>query len=264
MSRIIKKAEINDRPVVINCMQSAVPESEVTVPIQNRLSASPRDYEADPQAKAEFHAKVQTEAKAKADSYLEQKRHEIEQKAAELYEESRQSGYNNGFAEGQESGYQAGFDQGKQAVEQAMQENLQAAANQASRILSAASRQSQEAVLAAERQIVDIALSMARKILQYEINENSEAVLSIVKAAMDKVKNQEQITIRISAADFETVISAKRELEAILQREQSIEFIADQTVGKGGCVIDCAFGAVDARFETQIQTLEAAIKGMIP
>lgn len=269
MSRIIKQIQFNTQPVVINSLRMVVPETDRRSLPESKHEALAKEIHAKAEAKAfaevkaEAEAKAEAKAAAKIEEFITQAQREMEEEAAKLYEEARTTGHAAGLEQGRKEGYETGFAQGKTEAEAAMAASVNDAAETASRTLSAANVQAKQTVLSSECQILEIALAAAEKILSYEIITNSEAVVYIVKQAMEKVRNQEQISVRINPADFEAVVGAKRELEAIMQREQSVEIVADQTISRGGCIIDSAFGSADARIETQLQAIQSAVRGLL-
>ena len=260
MSKIIKQVPVNDLPVVINSLQLAVSAEE--------NQASERPLGLNPEILRASILRAERQAAAAIAKAKQEMEAELETRSAEIYKESHDTGFSTGYAEGKAQGYSDGYAEGYSVGEQAAQAKMEKAINdataEAAKILSTANEQVKETVLSAEPQIIEIALAIAEKILASEIDANSDAVVSIVKAAMDKVRNQEQIAIRVNPMDFANVIAAKKEFEYILQREQSIEFVSDQTVSRGGCVIDSAFGSADARIETQLQAIQSVIRSLHP
>lgn len=251
MSRIIKQVRVNDLPVVISSLRLAANVEE--------KHNSEQQHSVDANIAKESILKAERDAAAA----IARAKQELEARAAAIYKESQETGYSAGFAQGTEQGYADGYSAGEQAAQAKMESAVATAAAQATKIITEANSQVKETILSAEPQIIQIALAVAEKIIANEIDANSNAVVSIVKAAMDKVRNQEQITVRVNPLDFANVVAAKNELEVILQREQSIEFFADQTVSRGGCVIDSPFGSADARLETQMQAIQAVIRGLL-
>lgn len=260
MSKIIKQVKLNNLPIVIN----------------NLCLVSPDDKKNLSDEHPNFIPDLTEQVEARAAAIIDQAKRDMEEQSVALYEHSKRAGFaegkeqgyvegkDAGYVDGKDAGYAAGFTQGQEAAKEEMESAVHQAVEKATRIIAEANQQAQLTVIASEKQILDIALAITEKILACEIDTNSQAVVAIVKSAMDKVRDQSQITVRVNPADFEFVVAAKNELEAILQREQSVEFSADQTVSRGGCVIDSAFGSADARLETQLQAVRAIIRSLLP
>ncbi len=176
--------------------------------------------------------------------------------AAKLRREAYDEGYEKGFAEGQARGEAAGLEQARGAIA--------AAAEQASQIVALARQQADESFRAAERQVVELALAVASKVLAREMAENPTVILPIVKAALDKVQDQEQITIRVNPECYELVLAARSELQAGLARAGSVAVLADAALKSGDCIVETPYGTVDARIDTQLDLVKAALKELLP
>lgn len=177
-------------------------------------------------------------------------------------EEGRLQGYQEGKQTGQEEGYQEGFAQGKQVGRAEMDQIITDAIAKTEQMLAAREQEGKDMIIAAERQIVDMALAIARKILAYEIAENPMVVLPLVKTALEKVSDQEEVVIRVSVDDFDSVLMAKKDLQTMVGREHSLKIIVDSTIQSGSCIIDTSYGEVDARVDTQFETIKKALQGV--
>jgi flagellar assembly protein FliH len=74
-----------------------------------------------------------------------------------------------------------------------------------------------------------------------------ETVQTVVRDAIAATRDREQLLVRLHPDDA-----------ALIAGETRIS--ADPTVKLGGCIVDSASGSLDARFETQIELLGAALK----
>jgi len=200
-------------------------------------------------------------ATCEGESILHQARLAAEQCLSEAKEQAA-SIQKQAYDEGYQQGYQEGITQGQQAGRSEMEELISQtiATNQSA--LLAAEQETKAMMLAAEKQIVDIALAVARKILGHEITENPAVVLPLVKAALQKVSDQEEIVIRVSHEDFEELLLAKQELQTMVGGENSLAITVDRTIERGNCIIDTSYGTVDARVDTQLETIRKALQGV--
>ena len=193
-------------------------------------------------------------AKRAAESCLNEAIQQVEPIKQRAYDEGHQHGYQEGYQEGIIQGKQAGVAEMQQVIDQAIAKTQQ--------ILDAGKQETKNMILAAEEQIIEIALAVARKILAYEISENPMVVLPLVKTALQKVSDQDEVVIRVSMDDFEAVLLAKKELQTIVGRENALEIIVDSTIASGSCVIDTSYGTVDARVDTQFENIKKALNGV--
>jgi flagellar assembly protein FliH len=202
-------------------------------------------------AKAEA-ATIIAEAKAGAEQCVDEAQKQIEQ--------IKQQAYNDGFQKGLEEG----VIQGKQSGLDEMQSLINEAVEKTQRMLTIGEKDAKDMIVMAERQIVEIALAVASKILTYQIAENPMVILPIVKNALEKVCDQEQIVLRVSVDDFETVMQAKQEFQNMVGGEQALTVLVDRTIVRGNCVIDTSYGMVDARIDTQFDSIKTALQGVLP
>lgn len=198
--------------------------------------------------------KIIAQAKEEATQCLDQARQEASLLKQQAHDEGQQQGYQVGVEEGLVQGRQAG----RTEMEQAIADGI----TKAQQLLDASQQEAKEMMLSAERQIVDIALAVARKILAYEIAENPMVVLPLVKAALEKVSDQEDVVIRVSVDDFDSVLMAKKDLQAMVGREHALKIIIDHTIESGSCIIDTSYGTVDARVDTQFENIKKALQGV--
>lgn len=246
MPKIIKSVSVNHTPVVVvNNRRMTIEEEEEVVnePADTSLLVK----EAEQEAKT-----IIDSAQMQAAACIT----EANELATTLQQQAQQSGYDEGYQRGSTDGEQAALAQMKQHIEDAVVT--------AQRILSTAEQQAQAIVIGAEREIVEIALAIARTILVREVSENPMTVLPIVRAALDKIRDQDQINIRVHPEDYELVLQARRDLQMIVGKEQAIRITADQTVSAGGCVIDTAYGSVDAQIDTQLEVVRKALEELLP
>jgi Flagellar biosynthesis/type III secretory pathway protein len=189
---------------------------------------------------------------------------DAENKAKEITQQAYEEAHSQGLQEGHEQGYREGYNHGKDAAQAEMQQALQSSIEKAQHLVKTAEQEIDQMFIDAERQIVEIALSVASKLLAREVEDNPTTVLPIVKEALSKVTDQNQITIRVNSEDYEMVLMAKRDLHLMIGRENAISVTADHTVSAGGCVIETGLGTVDARLDTKLELVYKAIQEVLP
>jgi len=65
--------------------------------------------------------------------------------------------------------------------------------------------------------------------------------------------------VRVHPLDAVAVTAQRDALAGRAPRTATLEIVADESVGRYGCVIETAVGRVDARLETQLAALERAL-----
>ena len=104
----------------------------------------------------------------------------------------------------------------------------------------------------AERDLVKLALEIARKVVQREVSTDADIVLTLARVALERLHPRAVAKILLHPEDLEFVTARRHELS----NTSALEFAADASVGRGGCIIQSEHGDIDARIEEQIASIE--------
>jgi len=173
---------------------------------------------------------------------------EAERRAAEVVEEARSSG----FAVGCERGYLEG-----QA--QARAENAGVVA-QVRSLAQAAEREQQRLLAQMEPQLVDLALTVARKVVGEGLRLQPDLVTEVVARAIAEAQGSGHHLIRLHPLDVQ-LLEPYLPRAAIEAGGQEWDVVPDDSLGRGDCLIETAFGVVDACIETQFRELAHLLRG---
>lgn len=157
----------------------------------------------------------------------EQKAAEIIETGKEAYEQQKRQGYEDGIAESK--------------IEQADQ------------MLKVVSR-TINYLAEVEKAMAEILMTGVKKIIG-EFDQEELAV-NLVRNALQHVRNEKQVTIRIPPSQFKMV---KARLNDILTEYKGVGFIdlvADQRLSTGDCIMESEIGVVDASVDLQIKALQ--------
>lgn len=171
-------------------------------------------------------------ASAKARELLQKAQQEAETIIRNAQEEStklRQNGY--------DTGYQEGLAQTTELLVKARQEQEQFLRN-------------------ANRDLMDLAFKIAEKIIGKQLEIEPETIISIVKQAMQTVRQTKQLTIRVHPADAKILKENEEELQETLGRQRILDIMEDKKVQQGGCIIESEIGTVEAQLHTQLERLK--------
>lgn len=112
-----------------------------------------------------------------------------------------------------------------------------------------------------ESTVVDIVNESIMKVIG-ELDAD-ERIVRIVRTALQHVRNQQQIVIRVAPSDEKAVRSA---LEAMIQNRSPRGFLdisADPRLEQGSCILESELGIIDASLSTQLKAIENALKNKI-
>jgi flagellar biosynthesis/type III secretory pathway protein FliH len=192
---------------------------------------SPRESEPEMPTAEDLSARIIAEAEARAQEIVA----EAAVRAGRIREEAQREGY----AAGQE-----------EALAQLEIERVRLDA-----IGASLAQEREDFFQAVEADLVELSLDIARKVLKQELTQNTEAVLGVVQHALRRVKDKEA-RILVHPQDLQTVRDAQPLLDGISGGAFEVEVLGDGRVGPGGCVIETPSGNLDARLETQLESIE--------
>jgi flagellar assembly protein FliH len=156
--------------------------------------------------------------------------------------------------------FDKGFQQGERAGRQMIEESMGSALKALEEALARWRERADELMAQVEQEAVKLSLAIARKIVNREIRLDPTLVLDVIKAAIRSQPISGEITIRINPMDEETV---REGCEGILKEFRELKGIrieADPAVQRGGALVECDLGELDARLERQFQELEEAFQ----
>lgn len=113
-----------------------------------------------------------------------------------------------------------------------------------------------------ENKVATLVMTAVRKIVGEF--DDVELTLRVVHRALQVVRNQPQVTIRVHP-DQELALCSRlgERLLAGYSEVGALEVIADPRLAMGGCILETEIGVVDASIEVQLQALERALKSRI-
>lgn len=104
----------------------------------------------------------------------------------------------------------------------------------------------------AEQDVVALALAVARRILHRELTMAPEALLGLVKAALENLEARELHRVRVSRADTSMV----RQFFEQIGPPHKVEIVTDANLLPGSVLIESGHGILDASVDTQLSEIE--------
>lgn len=111
-----------------------------------------------------------------------------------------------------------------------------------------------------EKEVVDLCLAIARKAVQIDAERSAGAVMGSVREALKAVAAAGEIVIRINPKDAATLNQYKPELARYGDGVKGVKIEENDSISKGGCVIETNYGEVDATIETIMNDIEERLK----
>ncbi len=154
---------------------------------------------------------------------------------------------------------QAARQAGQREAEAAANSKWQAALERATRSVADAASFRGRLRREAEQDVVRLSLAMARRILRRELSSDPEALVALVKTAMERLDSREMHKVRVRPEDAPAV-------SALLEKTGSparLEVVADASLERGGLIFETDRGQVDASADTQLQEIERGFADLL-
>jgi flagellar assembly protein FliH len=191
------------------------------------------------------------EAKRRAEAIMRQ----AQMDAKKLLEESKVY-CQQALQQAEQEGFELGKRKGVDAAEKEYAEHIYQA-----RLLLAQISQAREHVMrAAQPEIARLAMHIAERITATAVSTNPDVIKNQVTEALEKVKDREQITVRVNPQDLEVARNRREVFQKMLENCKTFEIAGDSKVDRGGCLIETNLGNVDARVATQLTALQQAFE----
>lgn len=159
-----------------------------------------------------------------------------------------------------EKAYTKGYRDGQAAAIKAGEERLESHLAHLHKLISQIEETRTEVFRSAEKEIVTLAMAIATKIVRHEISIKDDVVLRVVDEALRKCVDHERIKIRVNPSDYLFLREKTSELSSLMDKPGNLNFVEDETVERGGCLIETNLGDIDARIKKQLHVVEAALK----
>jgi flagellar assembly protein FliH len=158
-------------------------------------------------------------------------------------------------AAGHRRGVEEGQALGRQAAAAEVQTALERVARTIDEISSFRARMRHEA----EVDVVKLAVAIARRVLNREIATDPEALLGLVRCALDKLDGRELHRVRANPQDAPRIQQYLDKMGGA----RKIELQADPSLPPGSAIFDTAQGALDASIGTQLGEIERGFADLV-
>jgi flagellar assembly protein FliH len=162
-----------------------------------------------------------------------------------------------------EAAFNKGREQGRAETVAAQKEAVDQGAAALKRTVEEMARIRQQDVDRMETETVRLALAIAKKVIGHE-TEHGQVINHVLKVAMKKVVDPRHLTVRLNPKDIDTVNGFKQELLLADDFGAHLCFEADETIQRGGCMIETRLGDLDARIDQQIKIIEDLLQEQLP
>lgn len=263
MSRILKQAQICiSEPMIIKLDQIrqiteqfekfSMNQSALEDEIRQTRETSEEIFRETEKMVCDLLEKARSEANeilTTAYSEAEEVKSSAREEARLLWEESRNTGYEEGKAQAlkeMEINRLTVLEEGRNIVDEAYKEKL-------------------EILKTCQADMVKLSMAVARKIIAGELQTNPQVVVNVTREAVAYLNENRKLLIRVNPREVLQVLDAinlgmvaEKDIKAI-----DLEVEAEPGIAEGGCWVESEEGSIDATLETRWTRIEQSLLGEI-
>lgn len=183
---------------------------------------------------------------------------EAEYEGARILEDARAEAERNTRATLEEA-WQKGFDEGNEAAK----EQYAGIILEAEEARNNALIEHDEVLACMESEIVELVTGVAETVIGNELSTNPEGILHLVRQALEKCSNKNNLLLRLSPEDMEYAVANRDMINAMVPGLGDMEIKQDLSLEKGSCIVDTPFGSVDAGSQTRLHKIEEAFRDIL-
>lgn len=158
-----------------------------------------------------------------------------------------------------QAGYQDGFREGQVAAQVMYEQQLTQLQKSFHEIVSELSHKPEELLNGMEEELLDLSLDVASKVIGTELSRKNKVYHVFLRKALDKLKKQEKATVYLNEREYQLFVAAQPEMFS--DESGSIQFVGDDKLAPGSCLIETARGRFDASADVQLERIGKAMKG---
>ena len=120
-------------------------------------------------------------------------------------------------------------------------------------------KKKEEFFASAEPEIIKLVMAVAEKVIGQIASERPEVVKDVVKQALERSLG-DRIVVKLNPEDYRKITDEHYEFRDVLDRTKRIHLKEDETIMKGGCVVETEVGTIDAQIDTQLEAIRKALE----
>lgn len=168
---------------------------------------------------------------------------EAENKAQEMFNQAQEEALKAGYT----SGYEAGLNQ--------IQIDFINQIKAVETVAKSSFAVKKEIITSAEQELIKLSITIAEKLVRQKLEIQPELILSIVKAAINEIKDKEEIKIIVNPAVTNCLCEFSESLKQDFQGLEKIKIVEDKTIPLEGVIVESLESRIDARLDSQINEI---------
>ncbi|MFN9778218.1 MAG: FliH/SctL family protein [Candidatus Kapaibacterium sp.] len=162
-----------------------------------------------------------------------------------------------------QAAYDRGFTDGQSVTSALMESELSSFREKVSNIDTVIHELREQFAMETEQMhtiAVNVALAIAEHILHREVSANSHVAVEQAKKVLSTMHGTREVIIRVHPDSYETMKEANSQLLNATSTLRKVDILSDESVERGGCILESSMGTVDTQFRHQLDHLRTTME----
>lgn len=156
-----------------------------------------------------------------------------------------------------DAGYQLGYAESAAAARAELAEALALV----QRVAASGAAVRNDLLRRSEREMVEMVIDGIAAVIGDRARTDADLAALTVRQALARAGSQNVVRVRVHPEDAATVMAS---LAESVGDAPAFEVLPDGAVGLGGCIVDTAYGRVDARLDVQLEAVAQLLRDALP
>lgn len=184
---------------------------------------------------------------------------DAKEEAARMTAEAEAVGHERGLGQGLEEGRTKGAEDAAAETKAAYEERFNALEASWREALDRWQSRREQLLADAMDDLLDLSLKIAERVIQREVKADRSVVSDQLRAVLEMMSGGTAITVVAHPEDKAFLETVVPELIATIDRPMHATLREDRSITPGGCIVRTDGGEIDARIETQMERIVAAL-----
>ena len=178
-------------------------------------------------------------------------------------EEARKEGFSQGYKEGNERGLNEGKDALCARITQEKEEEVSGVVALLNCVHQELQKNLEALLDSNSSRLIRLWQKTLSKILVKEVEFDKDSALRILKDLLSRASEKEDVRVYLNPGDIDYIEDKKKSLGDSIRSIRNIEFIPDDDVDPGSCLVETGLGVYDARWRTQLEQIGAEVEEVL-
>ena len=194
---------------------------------------------------------------------LDKERGDFRVNSAKEAEQARESARAEGCEQGRASGYSEGLAKAEADVRREYEEKFREALALLNEMANSLSASREDLTRGHSSQLIRLWEAMLRRMLITSVELDPRVTERVVHELLKRISDRERIIVYLNPGDVAMIEESKERLIDSIRGVKFFEFMSDDHVDKGSCLIETNLGIYDARWRTQLEQVSLEVQSLL-